>query len=121
MKEEQLAMNFWGRIEQAQTEENKLSLKNLCKSIGAPYQTIINQKSSARLPSLIIAIKLAEELNRPIDWLLFGDKKNNLNVEPAQLFKLIASDARKLAITERVATLSQTELFAIEVFLGIRK
>ena len=57
MTEEQLAMNFWGRIEQAQTEENKLSLKNLCKSIGAPYQTIINQSNYGKIIEVLLPIR----------------------------------------------------------------
>ena len=121
MTEEQLAMNFWGRVEQAQIEENKLNLKSICKNIGAPYQTIINQKSSARLPSLIVASSLADELKRPIDWLLFGDRKGQSLDDVSKISKLIASDIRKRAIVERIATSSQSELFAIEVFLGIRK
>lgn len=121
MTEEQLAMNFWGRVEQAQKSEDRNNLKIICKVIGVPYQTIINQKSSARLPSLEVASKLAAELHCSLDWLVFGSDKE-VSIETEQQFaNQIMSDARKKAIIQRVANLNQSELFAIEVFLGIRR
>lgn len=122
MTKEQLAMNFWGRFEQAQLAANKLSLKQLCQTINVPYQTIINQKSSARLPSLEFAVKSAQELNSSVEWLFCGDntpQKNQTNIK--ELFNSIAHDERKLSICEKVSNLSQSELFAMEVFLRIRK
>ena len=119
MNEEQLAMDFWGRIEQAQKSENKNSLKAICKSINVPYQTLINQKSSAKLPSLAVAMLLSSELNTSLDWLLFGDNKSS--VSDRQLIGRLLSDARKRSVIERIANLNQSELFAIEVFLGLRK
>ena len=119
MNEEQLAMDFWGRIEQAQRSENKNSLKAICKTINVPYQTVVNQKSAARLPSLTVAMLLASELNTSLDWLLFGDNKSS--VSDRQLIGRLLSDARKRSVMERIASLNQSELFAIEVFLGIRK
>lgn len=121
MTEEQLAMNFWGRVEQVQKEEDKNNLKTVCKAIGVPYQTVINQKSAARLPSLNTASKLASALHCSLDWLLLGSDRNMTFENEGQLIRQILGDARKKAIVEKVANLSQSELFAIEVFLGIRK
>ena len=118
MNEEQMAMDFWGRLEIVQKNENK-NLKAVCKNIGIPYQTLINQKSAARLPSLSVAMLLASELNTSLDWLLFGDR--TVTEDDKQLISALLSDARKKAIVEKVSGLSQSELFAIEVFLGIRK
>lgn len=118
MNEEQMAMDFWGRLEIAQKNENK-NLKAVCKNIGIPYQTLINQKSAARLPALSVAMLLASELNSSLDWLLFGDRTATEN--DRQLISALLSDARKRAIVEKVSALNQSELFAIEVFLGIRK
>lgn len=118
MNEEQMAMDFWGRLEIVQKTENK-NLKTICKSIGIPYQTLINQKSAARLPALSVAMLLASELNTSLDWLLFGERTASKN--DIQLISVLLSDARKRAIIEKVSGLSQSELFAIEVFLGIRK
>lgn len=116
--EEQVAMNFWGRLEIVQKNENK-NLKTVCKNVGIPYQTLINQKSAARLPTLSVAMLLASELNTSLDWLLFGDRTATEN--DRQLISVLLSDARKRAIVEKVSGLNQSELFAIEVFLGIRK
>ena len=121
MTEEQLAMDFWGRTEIAQKAEDKNNLKTVCTSIGVPYQTIINQKSSARLPSLEVASKLADELHCSLDWLMFGSDKRVTIENEQQFIRQIMGDARKRAIIEKVANLNQSELFAIEVFLGIRK
>ena len=118
MNEEQLAMDFWGRLEIVQKNENK-NLKAICKNVGIPYQTLINQKSAARLPSLSVALLLASELNTSLDWLLLGDRTATDNDK--QLVSVLLTDARKRAIVEKVSSLSQSELFAIEVFLGIRK
>lgn len=119
MNEEQLAMDFWGRVEQAQKLENKNSLKAICKTINVPYQTLINQKSSAKLPSLTVAMFLSSELNTSLDWLIFGD--NEGSVSDRLLIERLLSDARKRSVIERIANLNRSELFAIEVFLGIRR
>ena len=58
---EETAMNFWGRVEQAQQLEGR-SIKAICRETGISYQTIMNQKAYARLPSLDDASKLAAEL-----------------------------------------------------------
>lgn len=120
MNEEQLAMNFWGRIEQAQKLENRNNLSEICKAIKVPYQTIINQKSAARLPSLEVASLFAGELHCSLDWLILGSENNVKLENENQLSRQILSDPRKKAIVEKVANLSQSELFAIEVFLQIR-
>ena len=120
MTKEQLAMNFWGRVEQAQQLEGKRNLKYVCHLAGVPYQTVINQKSAARLPSLENSQKLASILNCSIDWLLLGNSPPESENEQ-KIISLLVNDARKKAIATRIASLSQSELFAIEVFLGIRK
>jgi len=120
MTKEQLAMNFWGRIEQAQQLEGKGNLKSICHSAGIPYQTVINQKSAARLPSLENAHKLASILDCSMDWLLSGNTTLESDNEKI-IVSLLINDARKKAIAIKIANLSQSELFAIEVFLGIRK
>lgn len=118
MTTEQCAMNFWGRIEQLQTQEHRPSLKQICDNAGIVYRTIENQKSAARLPSLLTAYKLAKELHCSVEWLLSGE----ITIEThAQAIREISADSRKKEIVEKIASLSQSELFAIEVFLGIRK
>ena len=55
------AMNFWGRVEIVQAQR-KTNLKSLCSEAGIPYQTTLNQKSNAQLPSLKSACLLAKVL-----------------------------------------------------------
>ena len=118
MNREQLAMDFWGRVEQAQQLENR-SLRAICKEKGISYKTIMNEKSYARLPSLEIASKLAAELRCSLDWLVFGENRS-LDSD-SQIIAGLLSDPRKKAIVERLALSNQSALFSIEYLLGIRK
>lgn len=76
MDDEKLAMDFWGRVEQSQQLCGKNCLKDICRKIGVPYQTIANQKTGARLPSLVVAVSLAKELGTSVEWLLYGVGKD---------------------------------------------
>lgn len=111
--EQQIAMNFWGRVEQKQKESGNTNLKAICEKIGIPYQTIANQKSSARLPNLLSAVFLAKELETCVEWLLFG-VSTDLKVE------YLMEDRRMKSILEKLPTLNDSQKFALEVFLGIR-
>lgn len=117
---EESAMNFWGRVEQAQQLENR-SLRAICNETGISYKTIMNAKSYARLPSLEVASKLANELHCSIDWLLLGSDKTVTVDNESQLVRQILSDPRKKAIVEKIASSNQSALFSIEYLLGIRK
>lgn len=117
---EESAMNFWGRIEQAQQLEGR-SLKAICRETGISYQTIMNEKTYARLPSLEVASKLASELHCSIDWLMFGENMSVTIDNESQVVRQILSDPRKKAIVEKVASSNQSALFSIEYLLGIRK
>ena len=55
-----------------------------------------------------------------MDWLLSGNTTLESDNEKI-IVSLLINDARKKAIAIKIANLSQSELFAIEVFLGIRK
>lgn len=120
MNNERLAMDFWGRVEIAQREIGISSLKQLCKNANIPYQTVANQKSCARLPNLSTAIRLARQLGCPLEWLVMGG-----NEEPTyttdNLCRIIGQNERLQAIAEKIVNASQPELFALEVFLDIRK
>lgn len=109
MGDEKLAMDFWGRVEQAQQLYGKASLKDICRKIGVPYQTIANQKTGARLPSLIVAVALAKELGTNVEWLLYGADKVSKALETSKLNVLMI----------RIEGLTQTELIALEVLLGV--
>lgn len=101
-------MNFWGRVEQAQQLCGKNNLKEVCRKIAVPYQTLANQKTGARLPSLVVAVSLAKELGTTVEWLLNGIEKDSRT-----------ADSRLDALMKKIEELSQTEIFALEVLLGI--
>lgn len=109
MDDEKLAMDFWGRVEQAQQLCGKTSLKDICRHLSIPYQTLANQKTSARLPALIVAVSLAEELGTTVEWLLYGISKDARSKEGTRLS----------ALMKRIEELSPTEIFALEVLLGV--
>ncbi|MBQ0071462.1 MAG: hypothetical protein KBS81_06360 [Spirochaetales bacterium] len=111
MEDEKLAMDFWGRVEQAQQLCGKTSLKDICRKMAVPYQTLANQKTGARLPSLVVAVSLAKELGTTVEWLLYGVNKD----------ARITEDTRLNALMKRIEELSQTEIFALEVRLGVNR
>lgn len=110
MEDEKIAMNFWGRIEQAQKLCGKNSLKDICRKIDVPYQTLANQKTGARLPSLLVAVSLAKELGTSVEWLLYGTSKELKEIE----------DTRLNSLMRRIEGLSPTEIFALEVLLNVK-
>lgn len=110
MEDEKLAMDFWGRVEQSQQLCGKTNLKDIARKIGVPYQTLVNQKTGARLPSLIVAVTIAKELGTTVEWLLYGSGKNASSIENTRLSALI----------KRIEELSQTEIFALEVLLKVK-
>ena len=65
-------MDFWGRVEIAQAQK-QVQLKDICRKYGLNYQTMLNQKSTAHLPSLIGACALAKELGCSVEWMMYGE------------------------------------------------
>ncbi len=121
MKEtdEKLAMDFWGRVENIQLQQN-LNLKVICEKHGIPYQTTLNQKSSAHLPTLRSACLIAKELECSVEWLLFGDDAESKMETCSQLAQEIYKDKRLFAISKKLKSLNQEELYSLEVLLKVR-
>lgn len=109
MNNERKAMDFWGRVERAQQLSGKTNLKDLCRTIGVPYQTLANQRTGARLPALPIAVALAKELGTSVEWLLSGSGDDK-----------VIEESRIAAIVKKIETMSQNEVFALEVLLGLK-
>lgn len=63
---------FWLRLELAIIKNKKRSLKEFSNLVGVPYQTLVNQRSQGRYPSIEVLAKMAKELGCSIDWLFFG-------------------------------------------------
>ena len=121
MKEtdEKLAMDFWERVENIQLQK-KLNLKIICEKHGIPYQTTLNQKSSAHLPTLRSACLIAKELECSVEWLLFGDDAESKMETCSQLVQEIYKDKRLFAIANKLKSLNQEELYSLEVLLKVR-
>ena len=113
------AMDFWGRIEIIQAQ-NKTNLKLLCAEAGVPYQTTLNQKSNAQLPSLKSACLLARVLGCSVEWLFFGENEGLPIKNCNQLAQVLYKDKRLFAITNKLIAMTQEELYSLEVILKIR-
>ena len=113
------AMNFWGRVETV-LSQRQIRMKAICDKHGIQYQTLLNQKSSAHLPTLTNACLLAKELDCSVEWLLFGDNADLSLDSATQLAQLLYKDKRLFAIASRLSSMSQEELFSLEVLLKIR-
>lgn len=64
--------DFWLRLELTIIGKKKKSLKNVCNKLGVHYQTMVNQKSQQRYPSIEVISKIAREIDCSLDWLVFG-------------------------------------------------
>ena len=113
------AMNFWGRVETILVQR-QVSLKAICNKFGIQYQTMLNQKSSAHLPTLTNACLLAKELGCSVDWLFFGDNSDSSVDTASQLAQTLYKDKRLFSIANRLTSMTQEELFSLEVLLKIR-
>ncbi len=65
--------DFWKRLKLVQFIRGKNNLRTLCEDLGIPYQTLVNEKSLHKYPSVSVLIDLSRALDCSIDWLLFGD------------------------------------------------
>ena len=118
-KDDENAMNFWGRVEIV-LSQRQIRLKAICEKHGIQYQTLLNQKSSAHLPTLTNACLLAKELGCSVDWLFWGDNSNSSVDTANQLAQTLYKDKRLFSIANRLTSMTQEELFSLEVLLKIR-
>ncbi|MCR4676802.1 MAG: helix-turn-helix domain containing protein [Sphaerochaetaceae bacterium] len=57
------------------------SIRNLSNETGIPYQTIVNQRTQGRYPTVEMLYKIAKVMNVSLDWLLLGkERKIDKNV-----------------------------------------
>lgn len=64
--------DFWLRLELVLIKSKIRSLREVCKKVGIPYQTVVNQRCEGRYPSIEVAAKIASEVDCSLDWLVFG-------------------------------------------------
>ena len=59
---------FGARLKQARLDHH-LSQSALAQQLGIGRSTLVEYESGATVPSLVVAIRLAESLNVSLDWL----------------------------------------------------
>ena len=111
-------MNFWGRVELAQ-KTHGWTLSELCKRANLNYGTVMNSRSSARLPNLEASVALSITLGKSVEWLLTGE--NSQLTDQIELFNLLGAKLELLAILEEFPKASKNQINAIKVILQIDK
>lgn len=81
--------SFWNRVEMALLRSDMKTLKDLCARIDTPYQTMINQRSVDRYPSVDTVARMAEQLDVSIDWLVSGKTNNQLSLSDEKKLKAV--------------------------------
>ena len=59
---------FGARLKQSRLDHH-LSQSALARQLGIGRSTLVEYESGATVPSLVVAIRLAESLNVSLDWL----------------------------------------------------
>lgn len=119
MENDKVAMNFWGRVEIAQLEAGIPTLKQLCENAGILYQSMANKRSLGKLPNLETAVAIARQVGKPVEWLLLGDSEVEIESRK-DVLKAIDSNERLYDVARNLVKASQSQLFAVEVLLGMR-
>lgn len=110
-----LAQNFWGRIDNLLKSKN-MSLRKLCLENDIAYQTVINQKCSARLPDIQLALKIVTILDSSIEYLVYG-KPANIQENLVHINEALLQNDKLFAIAESLTQLDEEELNAIQLLL----
>lgn len=70
--------NFWSRVLEL-IEWKGISRKEFSHNVGVSYSSIHNGAERGSIPSADLALKIADELNTSIEFLVYGNQKNNSN------------------------------------------
>lgn len=113
MNEETIAMNFWGRVELAQKEAGIPTLKMICEQAGILYQTIANKRSLGKLPNLLTSCKIAEQVGKSVEWLLYGDDADTGDLSDEDVFDRLRKDPLLMNVTRKLTTYDEKKLKAL--------
>ncbi len=75
--------NFWGRVLDL-LEKQDISRKEFAAQIGISYSSIHNGEALGSIPSADIALKIAEKLDTPLEYLVFGNNEYNSSIQTAK-------------------------------------
>ena len=65
-------MTFWDRLEKS-LDENNLTASELCRTIGVASSVVYSWKVRDSIPRADIAVKVAEQLNTTVEYLVSGN------------------------------------------------
>lgn len=116
MDEDKAAMDFWGRVEIAQKEAGIPTLKQLCESANASYNTMTNKRSMGKLPNLSSAVNIAKEVGCSVEWLLLGEQSARYESRES-VANAIKADDRLFEIAKKLMVATPTELLLVETAL----
>lgn len=111
------AMDFWGRVENVQKTKG-WTLFELCQKAGVNYGTIMNKRSTAKLPNLEAGTAIAKVLDKSVEWLMYGDDSSE-DVIQFETIRNIYADKKLLPIASRLEMASDRQIDAIKVILRI--
>ncbi|MDH2927320.1 helix-turn-helix transcriptional regulator [Lonepinella koalarum] len=58
-------------------ENQGLSIKNLANQLDIPYRTLQNYLLNERTPSIDVLVKVSQQLNVDLNWLVLGQENEN--------------------------------------------
>lgn len=103
--------NFWARFDIVLKNRGYQSLKDFIEdiNIGISYPTLLTKRSRKLLPEVDTLLKIAEELDVSVDYLLFGyvSETRRITGEEIQLLR-------------RFQTASKVEQNAIKIILHMK-
>ena len=89
---------FWEKLKDILEYQN-ISLKELCAKAGLQQQSIYNAITTKTSPSLDTAIKIAQTLNLPVEYIYSGDDPQEITDEEIALivrFRNLSPTNKKL-------------------------
>ena len=99
---------FWEKLKDILEYQN-ISLKELCTKAGLQQQSIYNAITRKTSPSLDTAIKIAQTLNLPVEYIYSGDDPQEITDEEIAVivqYRKISPDNKKL-VKELIAALAE--------------
>ena len=99
---------FWEKLKDI-LEYQDISLKELCAKAGLQQQSIYNAITRKTLPSLDTAVKIAQTLNLPVEYIYSGNDPKEITDEEIAVivqYRKISPNNKRL-IKELVAALAE--------------
>lgn len=96
MEKEQFLKNFGMRIKEARIKKG-WSQEQLANKLGTSKSVISGYETGRNDPAQSMVIKLADSLGVSINWLMFGEEKEEPEEELKEEVKILAREANNLS------------------------